>query len=109
MRIFQGAFGGALIGLAVNLWVAIGSRMYGAPTVSLPPGPVHNCDNSSLALGLNYSLAGLSTWDPVLALNSTTTDAGYSMGLAPSLGYDVTTSSPEMNPERSNHYLVYSL
>ncbi|XP_076461797.1 sodium-coupled monocarboxylate transporter 1-like [Babylonia areolata] len=39
-----GATGGVVVGSAVSLTVALGSTLYGAPTPSLPPGPVDRCD-----------------------------------------------------------------
>ncbi|KAK7508626.1 hypothetical protein BaRGS_00000192 [Batillaria attramentaria] len=49
-----GALGGGVVGLVVNMWLAIGSTLYGARIQSLPPGPIYNCHvntaNASLSL-----------------------------------------------------------
>ncbi|KAK7110795.1 hypothetical protein V1264_014614 [Littorina saxatilis] len=81
-----GAVGGGLIGLVVNLWIAIGTRMYGAPMVSLPPGPIHNCsalDNTTFLLGNNSSFADVSMYDV--------------MASAAPEGFDLTTMALDMN------------
>ncbi|XP_046376522.2 sodium-coupled monocarboxylate transporter 1-like [Haliotis rufescens] len=39
-----GALSGGLAALTVNLWLTIGSRLYGTPTTHLPPAPSDNCD-----------------------------------------------------------------
>ncbi|KAL8578442.1 hypothetical protein ACOMHN_028714 [Nucella lapillus] len=46
-----GALLGGLTGLAANLWLAIGSRLYGKPTASLPPGPIDNCELGNITTG----------------------------------------------------------
>ncbi|PVD29795.1 hypothetical protein C0Q70_09052 [Pomacea canaliculata] len=54
----QGAVGGGLIGIAVNLWITVGSLLYGAPTLALPPGPTHNCSGNN---SYSFSFYNLST------------------------------------------------
>ncbi|XP_025094626.1 sodium-coupled monocarboxylate transporter 2-like isoform X2 [Pomacea canaliculata] len=53
-----GAVGGGLIGIAVNLWITVGSLLYGAPTLALPPGPTHNCSGNN---SYSFSFYNLST------------------------------------------------
>ncbi|XP_025095163.1 sodium-coupled monocarboxylate transporter 1-like [Pomacea canaliculata] len=42
-----GAFGGGFIGIVINLWIAVGAQLHGAPLRTLPPGPTHNCFGNS--------------------------------------------------------------
>ncbi|PVD29796.1 hypothetical protein C0Q70_09053 [Pomacea canaliculata] len=55
-----GAIGGGLIGIAINLWISVGSLLYGAPTLALPPGPTHNCPQNN---SYSYSFNNFTTVD----------------------------------------------
>ena len=44
----KGAFCGCIVATMINLWIAIGSQMYGSPPATLPPAPTYACaDNTS--------------------------------------------------------------
>ncbi|PVD29792.1 hypothetical protein C0Q70_09049 [Pomacea canaliculata] len=47
-----GAIAGGVIGIVINIWIAVGAQLYGAPTRGLPPGPTHNCSGNN-----SYSLS----------------------------------------------------
>lgn len=44
--------------MAVNIWISFGSILYGSPTRTLPPGPVHNCSmaRSPQPVSFNYTI-----------------------------------------------------
>ncbi|CAG5123794.1 unnamed protein product, partial [Candidula unifasciata] len=55
---------GLLSGLTLNVWISIGSVLYGTPTPPLPPGPVDKCST------LNVS-ATAAAWNSSWPINST--------------------------------------
>ncbi|KAK7105393.1 sodium-coupled monocarboxylate transporter 1-like [Littorina saxatilis] len=96
-----GAIGGGLIGMVVNLWIALGTRMYGAPLVSLPPGPTHNCsglDNTTFLMGNNDSFADVTIHDVMTS--------------AASEGFDLTTMAWNANVNSTSlerHFSMYDI
>ena len=78
---------GGLSGLTVNIWIAIGSRLYGKPTVTLPPGPIHNCFNTSISNDSSVTM---------ILNNYTTSSYPYQINNATNIDIfeELTTSAP---------------
>ncbi|KAK7508625.1 hypothetical protein BaRGS_00000191 [Batillaria attramentaria] len=71
-----GAICGGVVGLVVNLWIAVGSRLYGQPIVSLAPGPTDNCFNISDSANTFLNYPHLTSDLPGSVLNVTSWTAG---------------------------------
>lgn len=63
-----GAFAGAITGLVINIWIAVGARLYGVKPLKLSPVTTENCNtlysNETVLVGLesiSYNFSDVST------------------------------------------------
>nr|KAG5714190.1 hypothetical protein BaRGS_018407 [Batillaria attramentaria] len=84
-----GAFCGGVFGLGVSLWITIGSRLYGSPMRTLPPGPTYNCHLNDTASLVASNMTDLYTSTTATVLNSTLTTQALSDSYGPFSIYDI--------------------